>query len=263
MSGTWTIYRREVAGLFFSPLAWILLLVALFLNGVFFTFVYLAGAAGDVTLAFDLTLGGSWVFWLFLVLLPPVLAMRMLAEESRTGSLEFLLTAPVTDVAVVLGKFLAATTFLALLWSSVLVYGLAIARAGVDPDWGGVLGGFLGAVLASALFVSICLFASSLTDTPLLAVFFGFVATLGWLMVPVLAGRMMVEARTLLAGLIGDVQGAEEWIRRGVYTMDVVSHAQQSFLRGILDTSELVFFATWTAFFLFLTTRSLEARRWR
>ena len=63
--------------------------------------------------------------------------------------------------------------------------------------------------------------------------------------------------------VVESVDLAEEWIRRAVYTMDVASHTQQSFLRGVLDTSELVFFGTWTAFFLFLTTRALEARRWR
>lgn len=262
MSGTLTIYRRELASLFFSPLAWILLLLALLANGLFFV-LYLNQAAGEVTYALELALGGGWPFWSLLVFLPPLLAMRLLSEEARAGTLEFLLTAPVSDAAVVCGKFFAATTFLAVLWLCAPVYALTIHALGVAPDWGAVLGGYLGAVLVSALFVAISLFASSLTSTPLVAAFLAFMANLWWLVLPTAAEYGMSQVRSLLVGFAGDVERATAWVRGALHQMNVVSHFQGSFLHGVFDTAEVVFFVTWTAFFLFLTVRSLEARRWR
>jgi ABC-2 type transport system permease protein len=257
-----TIWRREIVGLYFSPLAWILLLVALFLYGVFFI-TSLGTSDGDVGRSLDFALGGSWVFWAFLVFLPPLLTMRLLSEEARAGTLEFLLTAPVTDAAVVIGKFLAATSFMALLWGSVLVYGLAIAASGVSPDWSAMLVAYLGAVLSSGLFVAIGLFANCFTSTPLLAAFLAFIASLWWLLLPSIGGAMLVELKGLLAGTAGGVDRAESWIRRALSSMDVIGHTQVSFLRGVFDTAEIVFFLTWIAFFLFLSVRALEMRRWR
>ena len=118
MRGCVTICRRELAGLFLSPLAWILLLVTLLLNGLFFQF-YVSASNGDVVLALETALGGGAIFWAFMVVLTPLITMRMVSEEARDGTLEFLLTAPVSDAAVIVGKFLAATNFKAVLRISV------------------------------------------------------------------------------------------------------------------------------------------------
>ena len=262
MSGTITIFRREFAGLFLSPLAWVLLLVSLFVNGFFFVLL-LHQSGGDMGVALGGALGGAWPFWYFLVFLPPLLCMRLIAEEAHSGTLEYLLTAPVTDVAVVVGKFLAATAFMGVLWLSVLVYALRIDAGGVTPDWGPVLGGYLGAVLASGLFVAIGLFASSLTSTPMIAAFLAFMACLWWLILPQVGALVFRAMRALLADVAGGVDTAREWFFGALNTMDVVAHFQASFLIGVFDTSEVVFFLTWTALFLFLTVRSLETRRWR
>ncbi|MCP3916650.1 MAG: ABC transporter permease subunit [bacterium] len=262
MRGAVTIFRREFAGLFLSPLAWILLLVSLFVNGFFFV-QYLGIYRGDVTGALRASLGGSWPFWFFLVLLPPLLAMRLVSEEARNGTLEFLLTGPVGDASVVVGKFLAALAFLAILWLSVLVYALRVQTVGTPPDWGPALGGYLGAVLASGLFVAIGLLVSSLTNTPLLAAFLAFMACLGWLILPIVGANAFQSIAALLADYAGGVEVAHAWVLGALNKMDVLHHFQSSFLLGVFDTSEVVFFLTWTALFLFLTVRSLEARRWR
>lgn len=262
MSGTITIFRRELASLFLSPLAWILLLVALFVNGVFFI-AFMSDSQGNVTSSLGLMLGGGYTFWAFLVFFPPLLTMRLLSEEARSGTLEYLLTAPVGDAAVVVGKFLAATSFMALLWASVLVYAFAVDRLGVTPDWGSVIGGYLGAVLASGLFIAIGMLASSLTATPLVAAFLAFIACLLWLILPSLAELLLIQVRSLLAHWAGGIDAAQAWIRAGLDKMNVLSHFQASFLPGVFDTGEVVFFLSWTALFVFLTTRILEARRWR
>jgi len=256
------ITQQELAGLFLSPLAWVLLVVSLLVNGFFF-FVYITRGNGDVTVALDLLLGGGWPFWCFLVFLPPLLTMRMISEEARSGTLEYLLTAPVSDAAVIVGKFIAATTFMAVLWASAPAYALAVQLAGVTPDWGNVLGGYMGAVLCSGLFVAIGLLASSLTTTPLLAAFMAFMADLLWMILPMLAEMVMKQLRSLLAQWAGGLETAQDWISKGLDAMNVLGHFQKSFLHGVVDTAEIVFFMTWTIFFLFLTVRSLEARRWR
>src|SRR5688572_21841259 len=106
MRGTWTIYRRELAGLFLGPLAWVLLCLALLVHGVFLT-LFVADTQGEINGALMRAHGGALVFWGLLLVLPPLLTMRMISEEARTGTLEFLQTAPVRDFEVVLGKLLA------------------------------------------------------------------------------------------------------------------------------------------------------------
>ncbi|MEZ5976047.1 MAG: ABC transporter permease [Planctomycetota bacterium] len=262
MKGLITLYRRELASLFYAPMGWLLLVLALLGNGLVF-WAFLAGAQGNVSLALASAMGRGWFFWLFLVFLPPLLCMRLLAEESRTGTLEYLLTAPISDGAVVLAKFLAATTFMVLLWLSVPVYGLILQANGVAPDWGAMTSGFLGTVLLSGLFVSLSMFASSLFQAPLLAAFFGILGSAVWLILPGLLDLVMAQLRNLLAAQIGDWSRAEAWLGNAIESMDVLKHFGQSFLPGVFDSAELVFFLTWTGFFLFLAIRSLESRRWR
>ncbi len=244
MRGIVAIYRREMAGLFFGPLAWVLLALAFLLNGYLFV-LYLKSSGGNVDVAVRLALGDSWAFWVLLILVPPLLTMRMVSEESKSGILEFLLTAPISDAAVIVGKFLAATTFLALMWSAIFVYAAALGSLGVVPDTGIVLGGFIGAVLASALFCAVGLLASALTNTPVLAAF-----------AAVLANIVIVIA-PLLSNLSDDPA-----LRRAVRHVDVIDHHTHSFLLGLFDTSYAVFFVAWTALVLFLTVRALETRRW-
>jgi ABC-2 type transport system permease protein len=152
---------------------------------------------------------------------------------------------------------------MALLWLSVPIYGFVLHLLGTPPDWSALWVAYLGSVLVSSLFVSIGLFASSLTQAPLLAAFLAFVACTLWLMLPWLVDLIMAELRDSLTRFADDWETADKWIQGALESMNVFAHFGRSFLPGILDTSELVFFLTWPAFFLFLTVRSLETRRWR
>jgi len=248
MRGTWTIYRRELAGLFLGPLAWVLLCLALFVNGYFLTYC-VAGSQGEINDPLMLVQGGAIAFWALLVVLPPLLTMRMISEEAKSGTLEFLLTAPVRDLDVVLGKLLAATTLLGLLWSSSAAYGLLFTALGQAPDWGPIVTGVLGATLLSALLCSIGLLASAATETPLIAAFLAFIANIALLSVPLLALLLNLDRQHPLIRLLAEA--------------DLQGHYQRSFLMGVIDTRSLLFFLIWTAFFVFCATRSLEARRWR
>jgi ABC-2 type transport system permease protein len=240
-----TIYRREIAGLFFGPLAWLLLALAFLLNGYLFVF-YLKFAGGDVDVAIRASLGESWPFWALLILFPPLLTMRMISEESRTGLLEFLLTAPVSDAAVVVGKFLAAVTFLGILWACIFIYAFTLARLGMAPDPGVLVGGWIGALLVSGFFCAIGLFASSLTNTPVLSAF----------------AAVLLNLAIVISPLLAQMSG-QRWLRNVIERIDVLDHHKNAFMLGVLDSSYVVFFVAWTGLFLFMTVRMLEARRWR
>jgi ABC-2 type transport system permease protein len=248
MRGVLVVYRREVAGLFLAPLAWILLFLTLFYDAFFFLHYLESETAGEVNAALRLVLGGGWPFWILVLLLPPLLTMRMISEESRSGLLEFLLTAPVSDAAVVTGKALAATSFLAVLWLSVPLYGVVLQLLGAPPDWGQIATAWIGAVLVSGLFSSIGLAASALSGTPLVAAFLATVANIVILFLPLLGQSTTALPRGVVRGVLRKV--------------DVTAHFQGSFLTGALDSAHVVFFLAWTGVFLFLTVRLVETRRW-
>lgn len=245
MRGVLTIFRRELAGLFLGPLAWILLCAALALSGWVFA-ASLAATGGDVGHSLQLTMGGTPVMFFLLLVLPPLLTMRMISEEARSGMLEFLLTAPVTDRALVAGKFLAAAGFMALLWTAPLGYGLLVWSLGGAPDWPAVLGAYLGLLLVSALFCAIGLFSSACTSTPLLAAFVGFVVNVLLLLLPDQLQRL----------------GDRPWLTSALRLVHIPVYFEP-FTRGVIDSASLVFFLCWTLVFLFLSARTVEQRRWR
>jgi ABC-2 type transport system permease protein len=239
-----TLTRRELRSFFLAPSSYLVLGLFLFLTGYFFRFV-LAWAGGDLSVTYR-TLASSIYFQLFLGVLPPLVTMRSLAAERASGTLEMLLTAPVTDRQVVISKFLGAYGFFAALWLPTLLYPLAIRYLGGQPDPGQVAAFTLGILVVGALLVSVGLFCSSITDSVLVAFFLGFV----------------VDA-VLLFGIGGLVWLAPSPEAREAFRSIHVAAQLDDFARGIVDLRHLVFHVTGTALFLFLTIRSLESRRWR
>ncbi|QDV07479.1 ABC-2 family transporter protein [Planctomycetes bacterium Poly30] len=261
MTGALVVARRELTGLFMAPFTWIVLLVVLLLNGLLFN-SYLVRSGGNITATLNASMSeGS--FWVWMVFLPALLSMRLIAEESRNGTLEYLLTAPVGDLAVVVGKFLAATLFLGLVWTSALVYAGALDYVGGSPDWPAIIGTWVGTLLVSGLFVSIGMLASTFTATPLLAAFLSMVACVLWLTLPWLALLALSNVLPYFAETGAELKALSERAETVVGSMDAIGHFQRSFQVGVIDSAEVIFFFAWTGLFLFLTARSLEARRWR
>ncbi len=261
MTGALVVARRELTGLFMAPFTWIVLLVVLLLNGLLFN-VFLQSSAGNISATLENSMSGMG-FWVWMVFLPALLSMRLIAEESVNGTLEYLLTAPVGDLAVVVGKFLAATVFLGIVWTSSLVYAGTLDWVGGSPDWPAVIGTWVGTLLVSGLFVSIGMLASTFTATPLLAAFLSMVACVLWLVLPWIVMRALSYVLPYLAETGAEQTAIVDRVVGIVTSMDAIRHFQRSFQLGVLDTAEVIFFATWTGLFLFLTARSLEARRWR
>ena len=247
MKGLGAIYRRELAGLFLAPLAWILLFLVLLYQAYFFLLV-LDWKGGEVNGSLVFVLGGGLPFWLLLLVLPALMTMRMISEESRSGLLEFLLTSPVSDAAVVLGKAFAATTFFALAFASAFLFALVTQLLGAAPDWGLVFTAWLGATLAAAFFCSLGLVSSALFSTPLLAAFMTILANIALYALPILARAW--------GGRAGELLG------RVLERVDLLAHFQGSFVSGAIDSAHLVFFLAWTGAALFLAVRVVESRRW-
>lgn len=248
MRGLVAIYRRELAGLFLAPLAWILLFLVLLYQAYFFLLV-LDAKGGEVNGSLVFILGGGLPFWLLLLVLPPLLTMRMISEESRSGLLEFLLTAPVSDAAVIVGKAMAATTFLALLWTCTLLFALPVQFLGAAPDWGHLAAQWIGMTLASALFCGLGLVSSALFSTPLLAAFMAILVNFGLLFgLPFLSGTLHGDLAKGFAFVFDHVS--------------VFAHFTGSFMVGALDSAHVLFFVAWTAAALFLAVRIVESRRW-
>ena len=247
LTGLGAIYRRELQSLFLQPLAWVLLALGLWLNGRLFP-IYLQSFGGELRSALGALLGQGTLFWALMAILPPLLTMRMVAEEARSGVLEFLLTAPVSDGAVVLGKLFASVTFFALLWLSAPLYGAVLSLQGAPVDFPQLLLAYLGALLLSGLFSAIGLFASALTATPALAAFLAFLLSLAFLVAP---------------GLIQQQAWLDpDWARELALKVDVIGRFSRSFLSGVFDSGHVVFFLAWTSVFLFLAVRRLEMQRW-
>ena len=187
MSKLCTLWRREIAAYFLSPIAYLVMVSFLVLTGVGFWMLVMAfdGHSNDVSVM--QIFFGSFFYWIGMMMAVPVITMRLLAEEKRLGTIESLMTAPVSDAAVVWSKFLGALTFFALLWLPTVAYSWVLnqfASAPTPIDWGPVVLSYVGTLLVGTFYVSLGLFASSLTQNQIIAaivggILFGFGAQLG------------------------------------------------------------------------------------
>lgn len=236
MRNLYTVARRELQSYFVSPLAYVITAIFLAITGYFFyVILYYSREATMRYLFGNMTI--------ILMLLIPALTMRLLAEEQSRGTMELLLTAPVRDWEVVVGKYLAAVALFAVMLALTGYYPLVLNVYG-DPDMGPVLGGYLGIFLLGASLLSLGLLASSVTSNQIIAAVLGLALVLGFWLIDALAG--MVSGP--LASVVGYL---------------ALSGHFQDFARGIIDTKDVIYMLSVVAGSLFVTTRIVEARRWR
>ena len=228
---------KEIQIYFSSPTAYIIGTIFLALAGFFF--VRDLGEPFPEASLSTFFQGATIV----LVLLAPVLTMRLMAEEQKLGTIELLLTSPVRDWEVVIGKYLASMVFL--LGTLVLtLYYTVLLVVYADPDPGPIYAGYLGLVLYGAAALAIGLLASTLTSNQIVAA----AVAMGILLALYFAEAASGSLGTTASNIIGQV--------------GIKSHFDD-FERGIIDTRHVVYFICFIAFFLFLTIRALEIRRWR
>jgi ABC-2 type transport system permease protein len=246
---TLSLARKELAGYFFSPLAYVV--GALFLCACAIKFVpppgFWTGSRDFFILVPNRQASMRPLFQMMawaMIVVGPLLTMRLISEEFRSGTIETLLTAPVTDTQVILGKFLGVFGFyLALLASTVVFLVLMLVFAQVDP--GVVAMGYFGMVLLGGAFLAVGLFASTLSRYQLLA------AVLAIVLLSLLALAGEPIARHTPAPM--------NHIAVNLDAMRFLS----LFARGQFDSTGLVYFMSITGGFLFLSVKTLESRRWR
>ncbi len=243
-----TIAQREVVSYFSSPAAYVVLVVWLvwcglqfyLLAGVFASSPSVSASATPLSAFF----GGSVLFFIPLLVFAPVLTMRLIAEERHTGTIEPLLTAPVTPGAVVIGKYLAALVFWTTLWVPTLMYVWITAQFG-KVDLGAVCASYLGVLGVGLYYMAIGLAMSALAKNQIVA------AMLTFLVLSVL----------FAVGLLSFLDTFAE--QREVFDYLSLWGHMQAFSRGIVDTRYLVFDVSVAGLFVYLAWRAMDGRRWQ
>jgi ABC-2 type transport system permease protein len=231
------IARRDFAAYFLGPAGYIITALFLLFTALLFLHGFEPGAASTMRAVFGT---GTWL----LLFIGPAITMRMVSEESRSGTMEMLMTSPSREVEIILGKFAAAVAFLTVMLVPTLAFVAALELHG-RPDYGELACGYAGLVLAGSAYVASGLFCSTLTSSQavafLLALFF-------WLALGV--GTKFAAQ-----------QAADPWNRLAVLLDPDLR--LRDFVIGLIDTANVAYFLAFTAVFLFAAVWSLESRRWR
>jgi ABC-2 type transport system permease protein len=249
VKSAWAVFKRELLAAYATPLAYVILVVFLLWNGGVFSLLMetfanpgmVSGARGPMQLLF----GGTILYFLPVLLFCPALAMRSFAEERRSGTLESLMTAPVRDIEIVLGKYAALVTVYATLWAPTLLYALVIRRYG-PVDWGALAAGYFGTMLIGAAFLALSMLASAIASNQIIAFVLGFAVT-GGAMFLLGLGRFVFTDEN------------DQSFFGYVNLWDHMDH----FAVGVVDSRHVVYYASVIALGLFLTTRALDERRGR
>jgi ABC-2 type transport system permease protein len=236
MSTMLAIWRREFKAYFNSPVAYFVITVFLALVGILFFIPFFTQDRVSMRGFFSLA---PFLFVFF----SPAITMRLLAEERRTGTLEILITMPVRDVEVILGKYLAALSLLVVALLLTLPYAFTISAFG-PLDWGPVWGGYVGLVLMGAAFLAVGVAASSFTENQIIAFVIALFVSMAFLMVD-----------RFLAFLPSTAAAIAEYLSFDYHFRDAA--------RGVIDTRDVIFYVSFAVLCLFLAFRSLESRRWR
>jgi len=242
--------RKEIAIYFLSPSSYVVLAIALFVIG----YDYSSSVLGAQTLfLFPVFKNMAWL----LTLLAPLITMRLFAEEAKSGTIETLMTCAVRDTEVVIGKFLASVFFMLVMLFPSVVYVVGVTRYFVRPeftvetgyfsgiDYAMIACGYCSVVLAGCFFLAVGLFASSLCKNQIVAAVGGIV---GLLVLSTMGNLQHLEGLGALRQVAAYVALPEHF---------------RYMAQGGIWIGDVVYFVSLTAFFLFLTVRSLESRSWK
>jgi gliding motility-associated transport system permease protein len=237
MRQIWTITSRELSSFFDSLTAYILLVAFLGFSG-FFTWLF----GGDIFLIGQTSLRGFFgiAYWTLFFFIPAI-TMGLLAEEKRSGTLELLLTKAVTDRQVVFGKFLAAFLLIFIALSFTCIYVITLANIG-NLDNGGVISGYFGLLLMSAAYISIGLFASSLTSNQIVAFLLTLLISLFF---HILFDMLAMDSSSFLGQIFSYLSLANHY---------------ESITRGVVDSKDLVYFISIIGLGLILAEMSISRR---
>lgn len=234
----WVLFKKELMSYFNSPIAYVFIGVFLVVgNWLFFNAFFLIGQA---------SMRGffSLLPWIFLFLTPAI-TMRLWAEEKKNGTIEFLLTLPVTDWQVVLAKFFGALVFLFISLALTITLPISVAFLG-NMDLGPVIGGYLGALFLGGSYIALGLFISSLTRNQIIAFIMGLVACFF---------AFVIGADFVLAGAPKFAQPTMQFLGLGSHFDNIA--------RGVIDTKDIIYYGSFIFLFLWLNTNVIKNRAWK
>ena len=238
MTNITAIFKKEFRSYFNSPIAYIFITFFLGISAwLFFRSFFFANQA-EMRGFFALM---PWIFLFFI----PAVTMKLWAEEKKLGTVEILMTLPIQDYEVVIGKFLASLALLIVTVLLSFVLPLSVIYLG-DPDGGTLITGYLGLLLMGAAYISIGLFTSTLTENQIIAFIFGITVCFVLLII----GEDIV------------LFNAPNWLYPIFSYLGLGAH-YSSILRGVLDSRDIIYYLSLIGFFLYLSTLSVESRKWR
>lgn len=235
MKNILTIFRKELRSYFNSPVAYIVLFVFLIITGWFFTSSLFLGQVVTMRNVFDII---PFIFLFFV----PAISMRTLSEEKKSGTIELLLTKPISDIDIVMGKFLAALALTGIALAFTLIYVISLTFLG-KIDLGSIIGTYIGLLLMSGVYISIGIFASSLTENQVVAFIISFLMVFALF----LLNKVLVFLPTSLASIL-------EYIS--------IDYHFGSIARGVIDSRNIIYYLSGITIFILLTRASLERRKW-
>lgn len=235
MNKIWWVAKKELDLYFLSPIAYIVLFVLALISGYYFyIFVFQVKDAVVIMPYLFSVLASIFLF------ISPFYTMRLISEEKKTGTIELLMTSPISEGEIVVGKFLGSFLFFSLLLSVTFLYLLVLVIWG-HPDFGVILANYIGFFLLGATFISLGLVASSLTKNQIIAAILTFLFL-------------------LLFWLIGWIGSSFSSGLKGFFSYFSLIDHFANFNRGIIDSSDLIFFLSLITFNLFLTSRILSRK---
>jgi ABC-2 type transport system permease protein len=260
MRSIYAIYRKELGHYFVSPIAYVVVGLFLVLCGVFFN-LYLGqairysmemqmqsaqmGMPSNFDVPSEVITSFLGVLALFLLFFMPMITMGVYSDERRRGTMELLMTSPITETQIVLGKFFASLTLFIVMLVPTASYILFMwFKSEPMPPVRVVFAGYLGLLLFGGALLALGSFLSSLTENPIIAAVLTFAAFL------------------ILWALDFGSSGAASTVEQVVHYLSVINH-YQGFTQGVIDTSALVYYLSFMVLFIFLTVRSVDSMRWR
>lgn len=233
-----SIAKREFSSFFYSPIGYVVLALFMLMAGLMFLIhVFRAGDEASLRQMF------IWLVWVFNVVAPAI-SMRLISEESKSGTIEALLTAPVTDIQVVLGKWLGALAFFVVMLIPSLFY-VVVLELWADPEYGPIFSGYFGLTLVGAMYIAIGTFASSITKNQIIAF---------------LIAAFIILLLTVVTQRLPQYVPAE-W-GKILYFINV-NERNNDFTKGFIDLSNLIYFISGTALFIVMAVKTMESRKWR
>ena len=231
-----TIYKKELRSFFNTPMAYIFLVVFALVNGYFFTNTFFLYNQSDMRSLFGIVP----LVYLFFI---PAVSMGLISREKSLGTIEIITTLPVRERDIVIGKFMAGLSLILIALLTTLIHYITLINVGTTIDHGAVFTGYLGLALLGGVYTAVGIFSSSLTENQVIAFIVGIAIVITFF----LMDKLLVFVPPGLAGLI-------QYLSTEFHLSNMS--------RGVIDTRNIIYFGSVIGFFLFMTTRVLESRKW-